>query len=81
MTTNLEEEVFYTLPETMDLLHVSRRTVYTYLTTGKLEGTKTAAGTWRIPRSSVLRFLGLADAPAEAFNEDTLKMAKEAIGE
>lgn len=79
--TNLEEEVFYTLPEVVDLLHVSRRTVYTYLTTGKLEGTKTKTGKWRIPRSSVLQFLGLEDAPAEAFNEDSLKMAKQAVGE
>lgn len=79
MTANLEEEVYYTLPEAMGLLHVSRRTVYTYITTGKLAGTKTKAGTWRIPRSSILAFLGLADAPAEAFNAATLKMAKEAI--
>lgn len=81
MTANLEEEVFYTMPETMDLLHVSRRTVFNYLATGKLTGTKTASNQWRIPRSSILRFLGLEDAPAEAFNADSLKMAKEAIGE
>lgn len=66
MAVNLEAETYYTLPETMELLHVSRRTVYTYLTTGKLEGTKTASGTWRIPRSSVVKFLGLSDEAPEA---------------
>lgn len=72
---------FYTIGETKDLLHVSQRTVYAYLKSGKLRGVKTAAGTWRVPKSSILEFLGLADAPAEAFNEDTLAIAKEAIGE
>lgn len=76
-----EVPTFYTIAETKNLLHVSQRTIYTYLKEGKLQGVKTAAGTWRIPQSSVLDFLGLTDAPAEAFNEDSLKMAKQAIGE
>lgn len=76
-----EIPTFYTIGEAKDLLHVSQRTVYSYIKDGKLKATKTAAGTWRVPRSSILDFLGMADAPAEAFNDDTLAMAKEAIGE
>lgn len=57
---------YYTLPEAMELLHVSRRSVYNYIHAGKLEATKTATGTWRISAKAILDFLGVTEAEQAA---------------
>lgn len=49
----------YTPAQAADLLGVTRRSLYTYLTTGKLQGAKTAAGQWRITQDALLAFMGL----------------------
>lgn len=77
----METPEFYTTSEAAQLLKVTQRTLYNYIDSGKLEASKTAANQWRISRDSVLRFLGLPDAPAESFNDETLTIAKAAIGE
>lgn len=58
---SIDMQPYYTIRETMELIHVSQRSIYSYLKSGKLEGTKTASGTWRISRGSVLKFLGVED--------------------
>lgn len=53
---------YYTLSEAMELLHVSRRSVYNYIYAGKLKATKTASGNWRISAKAILDFLGVTEA-------------------
>lgn len=46
--------------EAAEVLGVTQRSVFNYLKAGKLKGTKTATGYWRIPADEVDRFLGVA---------------------
>ena len=62
MTMQELTQEYYTLPEAMELLHVSRRSVYNYISSGKLKATKTASGTWRISALAILDFLGVTEA-------------------
>ena len=50
--------VFYTPQEVGKVLKVTRRQVYTWLTTGALKGYRTGAdGSWRITEDAVTKFL------------------------
>lgn len=50
--------LFYFTPEQLAVhLSVTRRTVYRWLTSGKMKGLRAGAG-WRIPEREVGRFLG-----------------------
>lgn len=49
----------YTPAQAADLLGVTRRSLYSYLSSGKLAGIKTAAGQWRITHDALLAFMGL----------------------
>lgn len=72
----------YTVQEAAKLLKVSQRSIYNYLDSGKLKASKNPRTLkWLIPESSILAFLGMAEEPADAFNENTLEVAQKAIGE
>ena len=47
---------FYTIDEIMNLLHVTRRTIYGYMKQGKLHGIKIGKY-WHIPDESLKEFL------------------------
>jgi excisionase family DNA binding protein len=51
-----EETRYYTPEEVATKLQVTRRTVYRWLTEGKLPGLRAGAG-WRITEAAVERFL------------------------
>lgn len=48
-----EPEVWLTIPQACELLHVHRRTIYNWLAKGKLTTRRTAGGTLRILKSSL----------------------------
>lgn len=69
---------YYTVQEAADLLKVTQRSVYRYIESGKLEATKTAAGTWRITNRAILLFLGEPET-AHLMNEKTGQLAREYV--
>ena len=52
----MEEIRVYTPEETAQLLKVTRRSIYTYLKSGKLEAVKIGNG-WRISQEALEKFL------------------------
>lgn len=47
---------FLTTSQVANEFGVTRRTVYRWLETGKIKGTKTPTGDWRIPKSEITFF-------------------------
>lgn len=58
-------EKYLTTAEAAQALNVTQRSVFNYLQSGKLKGTKTVTGIWRIPASEIERFLGIATIQSE----------------
>lgn len=53
----MEKKALYTVEEVMELLSVSRRTVYTYISSGQLEAVKMGKY-WRVKHEEIEKFLG-----------------------
>lgn len=54
----------YTLEEIVDLLHVTRRTLYTYIKEGKLKAVKIGKY-WRVREDQLRDFLSGGDEPQQ----------------
>ena len=59
----------YTPEEVAANLKVSRRTVYQWLTSGKLKGLR-AGQTWRISEEALVEFMGSASGASERTKKD-----------
>ena len=55
-TTETRRELL-TVNDVMELYHVSQRTVYRWIESGRLKGKKLAGGQWRFSRDAVLAVL------------------------
>ena len=54
----VKKKQVYTITEVMEILQVSRLTVYRYINDGKLKATKMAGGRcWRITHKALQKFL------------------------
>lgn len=52
----MDEIKLYTLDEVDEILKVTRRTLYTYIKTGKLKANKVGRG-WRVPKETLQAFI------------------------
>lgn len=55
----MEEIKLYTAEETAAILKVTRRTMYNYITSGKIKAVK-AGRSWRITEEAIREFLSLS---------------------
>jgi len=53
----MNENKFWTVPETASLLRCSERTIITYIREGKLKNCSHVGGKWLIPIKSIQRLL------------------------
>ena len=51
-----KELQYYTMKETCEIMHLSSRSIYNYITAGQLEGVKVGNG-WRISEKSIEKVL------------------------
>jgi excisionase family DNA binding protein len=71
-TTELLPKAFYSPGEVAELASLSSSTILNYIHNGRLAAVRLSERTYRIPRKSVIRLLGLA-APAPVVTEDPSK--------
>ena len=62
--------VFYNSAEVMEILQISRATLFNYLKSGKIKGTK-IGGSWRFTKDDIYNFTnGLKSGSATAIKEE-----------
>lgn len=59
----MSDETHLTIRQAADLLHIQPETLRVWLRLGRIGGTKTITGHWRISRAEVDRARGVAEEP------------------